>query len=88
MDQQAIHYAKEAERLLKDDTLAEAMTVVRMNALVALGEVDASDTKEILRLQAIAKCLDEVKAELERAILAIGQGDGGFDPNARPTAVN
>lgn len=90
-DQRALHYAKEAERLLNDDTLAEAMTMVRMKALVALGAVDATDTKEILRLQAVAGCLEQVKAELEGAILAIGQGDGGFDPNQRPaeaTAVN
>lgn len=85
------HYAKEARRLLNDDVFAEAMTTVRMNALVALGEVDPSNTKEIMRLQAIARCLDDVKSELERAILAQSDSANGFDPNQRPdpsTAVN
>jgi hypothetical protein len=79
------HYAKEAERLLADDTLATAMTVVRTQALVALSTVDASDTKEILRLQAIANCLADVRDQLEAAIKAMGSADGGFDPN-KPTS--
>lgn len=79
------HYAKEAARLLGDETLAEAMTTVRMNALVALAEADASDTKKILRLQAIANCLADVRDQLEAAIKAMGSADGGYDPN-KPTA--
>lgn len=79
------HMAREAQRLLADDTLATAMTEVRMNALLALGEVDASDTKEILRLQAIANCLSDVRDQLEAAIKKMGSADGGFDPN-KPTA--
>lgn len=78
------HYAKEAARLLADDTLAEAMTAVKMRALVALSTVDPDDKTEILRLQAIANCLDDVKTELEAAILATGRSDGGFDPNSGP----
>ena len=79
------HYANEAARLLADETFATAMTNVRMTALVALGEVDASDTKEILRLQARANCLQDVRDQLEAAIKAMGSADGGFDPN-KPTA--
>jgi hypothetical protein len=79
------HYANEASRLLSDDTLATAMTTVRANALVALADVDASDTKEILRLQAIANCLQDVRDQLEAAIKSMGSADGGFDPN-KPTA--
>ena len=84
------YYAKEAARLLADDTLAEAMTNVRMKALVALADVDAADTKEILRLQAIAGCLSDVRDELHAMILATGESDGGFDPNqpAQATAAN
>lgn len=85
MSATAEHYAKEAARLLADDTLATAMTEVRTNALLALGEVDASDTKEILRLQAIANCLSDVRDQLEAAIKKMGSADGGFDPN-KPTA--
>jgi hypothetical protein len=84
-DAVAAHFAKEAARLLADETFATAMTNVRMSALVALGEVDASDTKEILRLQARANCLQDVRDQLEAAIKAMGSADGGFDPN-KPTA--
>ncbi len=75
------HFAKEAARLLSDDTLATAMSNVRMKALVELADVDASDTKEILRLQAIANCLQDVRDELQAAIHS--QAAGGFDPNKR-----
>lgn len=80
------HYAKEAQRLLQDDVLATAFENVRMNALVALSFADAADTKEILRLQAIANCLQDVRDQLESAIIAQGSSDGGFDPNPKPSA--
>lgn len=79
------HLAREAERLLQDETLADAMTAVRTDALVALSVVDATNTNEILRLQAIANCLQEVRDLLEAAITASGRKDGGYDPN-KPTA--
>lgn len=85
MDATAEHYAKEAARLLGDEVLAGAMATVRMNALLALADVDASDTKEILRQQAIAKCLSDVRDALHAAILATGQNDGGVSVNG-PTA--
>ena len=78
------HYAKEATRLLSDDTLATAFEAVRLKALVALGEADAFDAQEILRLQARAGCLSDVLEELKSAILAIGKSDGGFSPNEPP----
>lgn len=79
------HYAKEAERLLNDDVLADAMTAVRMNALVELSTVKADDVTEILRLQAIANCLPEVVDALKAHILAAGGMSGGVDPN-KPTS--
>jgi endonuclease V-like protein UPF0215 family len=79
------HYAKEAERLLNDDVLAEAMTAVRMNALVELSTVKADDVTEILRLQAIANCLPEVVDALKSHIIAAGGMSGGVDPN-QPTS--
>lgn len=85
MDATAEHYAKEAARLLSDEVLAGAMATVRMNALLALADVDASDTKEILRQQSIAKCLSDVRDALHAAILATGQNDGGVSVNG-PTA--
>lgn len=81
------HYAKEAERLLNDPIFAEALTAVREEALIALGDVDATNITEILRLQAVARCAQDVKDRLEAHILAMGTRDGGFDPN-KPTAAS
>lgn len=78
------HYANEARRLLNDEVLGAAFEKVRLDALVGLGEVDATNTKEILRLQAIASCLQEVRDLLTAAILATGEQDGGVDPNGPP----
>lgn len=79
------HLAREAARLLNDEVLAWAMTEVRTNALAALAEVNATDTDEIRRLQAIAGCLQQVRDMLEAAILASGKMDGGMSAN-EPTA--
>ena len=84
MSQTAEHYAKDAARLLADETLATAFETVRLKALVALGEVDPDNKTEILRLQAIARCLSDVLGELQAAILAIGTSDGGFSPSEPP----
>jgi hypothetical protein len=72
------HYAKEAARLLNDETLASAFETVKLNAMLALCDVDATDTKEIQRLQALANCLQEVRDALHAAILATGKSDGGM----------
>ena len=78
--------AAEATRLLNEPLLAEAMTTVRMNALIALSEADAGDMKEILRLQAIATCLNDVLDLLRSSITASGQSDGGVQVETTPTA--
>jgi len=72
---------EQAKRLLNDDMLAAAFEAVRVKALVALSEVDAANTTEILRLQAIANCLSDVRDQL-LAYLAPASS-GGFDPNKR-----
>lgn len=76
------HLAKEADRLLGDDTLNAAMDAVRREALDALAAADPSDAKEIARLQAIANCLPEVRNFLRAAIVKVQPS--GFDPNAQP----
>lgn len=78
--------ASEATRLLNEPLLADAFTEVRMNALVALADADASDTKEILRLQAIANCLNDVVDLLRSHITASGRDDGGVSIESKPTA--
>lgn len=85
MDAVAEHYAREAARLLADETLATAFETVKMNAMLALCDVDATNTREIQRLQAIANCLQEVRDALHAAITATGSRDGGFSPNEPPS---
>jgi len=80
----ADHFAKEAERLLSDEVLSSAFDRVRLEALEALAVADAGDTKEVLRLQAIAGVVTEVRSLLGAMIAASGKRDGGFDPNERP----
>lgn len=62
------HYAKEAYRLLHDDTLLMAFAAVQRSAMQALITVDADDKTAILRLQQKAEVIDEVLSELEAAI--------------------
>lgn len=78
--------AAEATRLLSEPLLADAFAEVRMDALIALSEADASDMKEILRLQAIATCLSDVVDLLKAKITASGQADGGVQIETEPTA--
>ena len=85
MSREAQRLAAEAARLLSEPLLADAMLEVRMEALVALSEVDASDMKEILRLQAIATCLSDVVDLLKAKITASGQSDGGIQVETPPT---
>lgn len=75
------HYAKEAARLLNDETLASAFETVKLNAMLRLTEIDPSteeNVAEIRRQQAIANCLQEVRDALHAAILATGKSDGGM----------
>ena len=78
--------AAEATRLLNEPLLAEAFAEVRMDALIALSEADAGDMKEILRLQAIATCLSDVRDLLYSKITASGLSDGGVQVETPPTA--
>jgi hypothetical protein len=78
------HYANEAKRLVADDTFAEALTRVRMQALNDLATANADDKTAILRLQAKVAVTIEILDELSGMILAMGASDGGFDPNKQP----
>lgn len=85
MNATAEHYAKEAQRLLADEVLQAGFNRVRAEALEALALANPDDKTEILRLQAIAGVVTEVRNLLDAAIKAIGAHDGGFDPN-KPAA--
>lgn len=62
------HYAKEAKRLLADETLRSAFSTVYQSALEELVSVKADDVTSVLRLQAKAQVVEEVLAELSAAV--------------------
>ena len=62
------HLAKEAARLLADDTLKAVLDRVRQDALEEL----ATATDGILRLQALVAAVDAIRSELRAMILRQG----------------
>lgn len=82
-----IHRAEEAKRLLGSDLFADALTSVKMDALLELAKVDADSFNKITRLQSIVHVIDEIKSFLEAAITRTGANDGGLVmPATRPKA--
>jgi len=75
MDQ--LHRAELAREILSNDMFAEAMTTVRMNALVGLADVDPTDIAAFMELRAIAKCTEQVIDLLNSEITKAGERDGG-----------
>ena len=59
------HEAKEAARLLADDSLKAIFDRVRLEALESL----ATATDDILRLQALVAAVDAIRAELRAMTL-------------------
>jgi hypothetical protein len=62
------HYAKEAARLLADDTLTYAFDRVKLEALEALATVKADDTTAVLRLQQRVQAIEDIRSELQNAV--------------------
>jgi hypothetical protein len=71
--------AQRVDDLLRHDELTAAFNEVRQNALEQLAVTEASDTTAILRLQAMAGCLTDVRDALRAVLLAAGKFDGGSD---------
>ena len=63
------HLAKEAERLLRDEVLREAVGRVRGAAVDALIRADATQAHEVVRLQAKIAVCDEFLDELRDMVL-------------------
>lgn len=63
--------AKEAERLLKDQYLDYALDAIRKDTCEALLTADAADTNQIIRLQARAAIVDEIRDQLKAYIQAM-----------------
>ena len=62
------HYAKEADRLLADDTLKHALDTLRKDAQEALSTADVDDKTLMIRLQQTVAVIDDIRSELRRAI--------------------
>jgi hypothetical protein len=71
----ADHFAKEAQRLLADETFMHALAIVKGDAMIAMVTADANDPIAIIRLQSKVLVIEEVLAELEGAILALPSAD-------------
>ena len=56
--------AKESERLLKDVYLAYALDSIRKETCEALLTADAADQNQIIRLQARAAIVDDIRDQL------------------------
>ena len=71
-----VHRAREADRLANHEPmLVEALTNMRIKALNALAEVDATDADQIRKYQAKVACTEEFLVELAEIIVA-GQVNG------------
>lgn len=59
----------------------DALTAVRMDAMIELGTVDPDDKTAVLRLQAVVAVTTDIKSMLESKIYKTGVHDGGYDLN-------
>lgn len=73
------HRAQEAKRLRSEPLLKEYMQSARDLALEELATLDATDTKNILKQQAIAQVALEFSQYLDAVIAQGGDMDGGTD---------
>jgi hypothetical protein len=64
------HLAKEADRLKNDELFNTALDAIRSEALNALAIADADDITVMLRLQQRVAVIDEIRATLDRYIIA------------------
>ena len=63
--------AKEAERLLKDPYLEHALDCIRKDTCEALLTADVAEPNKIIRLQARAAIVDEIRDQLKGYIEAM-----------------
>lgn len=65
---EAEFFAKEADRLLADQTLTEALRKMREAATEALIRANAENIHDVIRLQAKITVIDEFKSELQTMV--------------------
>jgi hypothetical protein len=69
------HYAKEAERLLRDDVLNFALDLIREEALEELATADPADMVTLLRHQQTVAVVDGIRGELRGATLRLSNAN-------------
>lgn len=84
MTAEDIYRAQHAQQLLGDDLFAEMLTEVRVDALNALAECDATDADAIRHQQAIVAVTGAIRDKLTAVVLKTGQGDGGMSAQNSP----
>jgi hypothetical protein len=73
------HLAKEADRLKSDELFNKALDAIRAEALDSLAAADADNYATIVRWQQRVQVVDEIRATLDRYILA---ADAQEDPGS------
>ncbi|MGD9725268.1 MAG: hypothetical protein AB7R40_23535 [Nitrospiraceae bacterium] len=76
------HLAKEAARLKADELFNKALDNIRSEALNGLAAVDADSYHAVVRLQQKVAVVDEIRATLDRYILAAPQPQEENSPYA------
>lgn len=74
------HLAKEASRLKADEIFNMALDAIRAEALEGLVLIDADDKTAVLKLQSRVFAVDEIRASLDRYIMAadVQENPGSF----------
>lgn len=74
------HLAKEAARLKADDLFNKALDSIRTEALDNLATANADSFTDIVRLQQRVAVIDEIRATLDRYIIAVepAEDSGSF----------
>lgn len=76
------HLAKEAARLKADELFNKALDGIRSEALDSLATADADSYQTIVRWQQRVQVVDEIRATLDRYILAAPQPQDDRSPYA------
>lgn len=85
MSLEAGHRAQEAKRLLNEPVLADALEDMRMEALEALAEVDATNVAEVMKFQAMIKAVAGIVTQLNRyTVMSPESIDVGEDSEPSP----
>lgn len=85
MSLEAEHRAQEAKRLLNEPVLADALEDMRMEALEALAEVDATNVAEVMKFQAMIKAVAGIVTQLNRYTVMLPESsDVGEDSEPSP----